>query len=59
MITEDAVTRSRHRLRAYQAMVAGDIPFTMFYLVFLIALTQVSLIMADILYAVPIPRAGQ
>ncbi len=40
-------------------MVAGDIPFTMFYLVFLIALTQVSLIMADILYAVPIPRAGQ
>jgi peptide/nickel transport system permease protein len=41
---------------AYQAMVAGDIPFTMFYLVFLILLTQVSLIMADILYAVVDPR---
>jgi peptide/nickel transport system permease protein len=41
---------------AYQAMVAGDIPFTMFYLVFLILLTQVSLICADILYAVVDPR---
>lgn len=41
---------------AYQAMVAGDIPFTMFYLVFLILLTQISLMMADILYAVVDPR---
>jgi peptide/nickel transport system permease protein len=36
--------------------VAGDIPFTMFYMVFLIALTQVSLIIADIMYAVVDPR---
>jgi len=43
-------------LTAYDAMVSGDIPFTMFYVTFLIALTQVSLIIADILYAVVDPR---
>ncbi|MFR2457842.1 MAG: hypothetical protein ACLTAO_01570 [Christensenellales bacterium] len=37
-------------------MIAGDIPFTMFYLVFIIVLTQVSLIIADIMYAVVDPR---
>ena len=41
---------------SYQAMVGGDIPFTMFYLVFNIALTQVSLLVADIMYAVVDPR---
>lgn len=41
---------------SYQAMVGGDIPFTMFYLVFMTALTQVSLMLADILYAVVDPR---
>ena len=41
---------------AYNAMVGGDIPFTMFYLVFIILLTQVSLLAADILYAVADPR---
>lgn len=41
---------------AYGAMVAGDIPFTMFYSVFLILLTQVSLMVADIMYAVVDPR---
>lgn len=41
---------------AYGAMVAGDIPFTMFYSVFSIILTQVSLIIADIMYAVVDPR---
>ena len=41
---------------SYTAIVAGDIPFTMFYSVFLILLTQVSLITADIMYAVVDPR---
>ena len=41
---------------AYNAMITGDIPFTMFYMTFLIVLTQVSLIIADILYAVVDPR---
>jgi peptide/nickel transport system permease protein len=41
---------------AYEAIIVGDIPFTMFYMTFLIVLTQVSLIIADILYAVVDPR---
>ena len=41
---------------SYDAMKAGDIPFTMFYTVFTIVLTQVSLMIADILYAVVDPR---
>lgn len=41
---------------AYQAMTQGDIPFTMFYLVFIQVLTQVSLILADIAYAAADPR---
>jgi len=41
---------------AYQSMVSGDIPFAMFYLVFMFVLTQVSIMLADILYAVVDPR---
>ncbi|MPN60941.1 Oligopeptide transport system permease protein OppB [bioreactor metagenome] len=41
---------------AYQAVTQGDIPFAMFYLVFLLILTQVSLLAADILYAAADPR---
>jgi peptide/nickel transport system permease protein len=41
---------------SYQAMIRGDIPFSMFYTTFLIVLTQVSLIVADIMYAVVDPR---
>ena len=41
---------------SYQAMIRGDIPFSMFYTTFLILLTQVSLIVADIMYAVVDPR---
>lgn len=41
---------------SYQAMVRGDIPFAMFYIVFLLILTQVSILAADILYAVVDPR---
>lgn len=41
---------------SYQAMIRGDIPFSMFYTTFIIVLTQVSLIVADIMYAVVDPR---
>lgn len=41
---------------SYMSITAGDIPFTMFNLVFLQVLTQVSLIVADIMYAVVDPR---
>jgi len=41
---------------AYQAIIRGDIPFAMFYTTFQIILTQVSLLIADIMYAVVDPR---
>ena len=41
---------------SYQAIIRGDIPFAMFYATFLILLTQISLIIADIMYAVVDPR---
>lgn len=41
---------------SYNSMVRGDIPFTMFYSVFGIALTQISLFLADITYAIVDPR---
>ena len=41
---------------SYGAITRGDIPFAMFYITFLIVLTQISLIVADIMYAVVDPR---
>ena len=41
---------------SYDAMVAGDLPFTMFYSIFGLILTQLSLMLADIMYAVVDPR---
>lgn len=41
---------------AYQSMVSGDIPFSMFYLVFMAFLTLLGTLIADILYAVVDPR---
>ena len=41
---------------SYQAMIAGDLPFSMFYLVFLSVLTLLGNLIADILYAVVDPR---
>ena len=41
---------------SYDAMVAGDLPFTMFYSMFGLILTQISLMLADIMYAVVDPR---
>ena len=41
---------------SYQAMVGGDIPFSMFYLVFIAILTLLGNLISDILYAVVDPR---
>ena len=41
---------------SYQSMVAGDIPFSMFYMVFLAMLTLAGNLISDILYAVVDPR---
>ncbi len=41
---------------AYQAMVAGDIPFSIFYLTFLAALTLLGNLISDIAYAIVDPR---
>ncbi len=41
---------------SYQSMVAGDIPFSIFYLTFLAVLTLLGNLISDILYAVVDPR---
>ena len=41
---------------SYTAMVAGDIPFSMFYLTFIAILTLIGNLISDILYAVVDPR---
>ncbi len=41
---------------AYQAMVAGDIPFSVFYLTFLAALTLLGNLLSDVAYAWVDPR---
>lgn len=41
---------------SFQAMVGGDIPFSMFYLTFLAILTLAGNLISDILYAVVDPR---
>ena len=56
MITEEIFQIPGIGRVAFQAMITGDIPFAMFYTVFLMILTQISLIIADIMYAVVDPR---
>jgi peptide/nickel transport system permease protein len=41
---------------SYDAMVAGDIPFSMFYMSFLAVLTLLGTLIADVMYAVVDPR---
>ncbi|MCH5324236.1 MAG: ABC transporter permease [Eubacterium sp.] len=41
---------------SYQAMVVGDIPFSMFYMTFIAVLTLAGNLISDILYAVVDPR---
>lgn len=61
MFTGSQITETMYQIPgigyiAYQAMIRGDIPFAMFYLTFILLLTQVSLLVADIMYAVVDPR---
>ncbi len=56
MITETMFKMEGIGYVSYNAMYKGDIPFAMFYTVFIMILTQVSLIVADIMYAAVDPR---
>ena len=56
MITETLFQIPGIGWTSYKAMVSGDIPFSMFYLLFLAALTLLGTLIADILYAVVDPR---
>ena len=56
LITETLFSIPGIGFASYQAMVAGDIPFTMFYLSFIAVLTLAGNLISDILYAVVDPR---
>ncbi len=56
LITEQLFGINGIGLTSYNAMVNGDIPFSMFYLVFMAVLTLAGNLISDILYAVVDPR---
>ena len=56
LITETLYSINGIGYTSYNAMVAGDIPFSMFYLVFMAILTLLGYLISDILYAVVDPR---
>ncbi|MCI6005176.1 MAG: ABC transporter permease [Blautia sp.] len=56
MITETLFQIPGIGYTSYQCLISGDIPFTMFYMVFLAMLTLLGNLIADILYAVADPR---
>ena len=56
LITETLFSIPGIGFASYQSMVAGDIPFSMFYLMFMAVLTLLGNLLADILYAVVDPR---
>ena len=56
LITETLFSLPGIGYNSYQSMIAGDIPFTMFYLAFLAIMTLASNLLSDILYAVVDPR---
>ena len=56
LITETLFSINGIGYTAYQSMVTGDIPFTMFYLTFMAVLTLLGNLISDILYAVVDPR---
>ena len=56
LITETLYSIPGIGFTSYNAMVAGDIPFSMFYLVFMAILTLLGNLISDILYAVVDPR---
>ncbi len=56
LITETLYSIPGIGYASYHAMVAGDIPFSMFYLAFLAILTLLGNLIADLLYAAVDPR---
>lgn len=56
LITETLFSINGIGYTSYQSMIAGDIPFTMFYLTFIAVLTLLGNLISDILYAVVDPR---
>ena len=56
MITETLFQIPGIGYTSYLAMIEGDIPFTMFYMLFMAVLTLLGTLIADILYAVVDPR---
>ncbi len=56
LITETLFSIPGIGFTSFQSMVAGDIPFSMFYLVFVSVMTLLGNLIADILYAVVDPR---
>ena len=56
LITETLFSIPGIGLTSYDAMVGGDIPFSMFYLTFLAILTLLGNLISDVLYAVVDPR---
>lgn len=56
LITETLYMINGIGYTSYNAMVAGDIPFSMFYLTFMAILTLAGNLISDILYAVVDPR---
>ncbi len=56
LITETLYSLPGIGFTSYESMVAGDIPFSMFYLVFMAVLTLLGNLISDILYAVVDPR---
>lgn len=56
LITETLYSIPGIGYTSYQAMIAGDIPFSMFYLTFMAVLTLAGNLISDILYAVVDPR---
>ncbi len=56
LITEQLFSIPGIGYTAYQSMIVGDIPFTMFYLTFMAILTLLGNLIADLLYAAVDPR---
>lgn len=56
LITETLYSIQGIGYASYHAMVAGDIPFSMFYLSFIAVLTLVGNLISDILYGIVDPR---
>lgn len=56
LITETLFALPGIGYTSYQSMIAGDIPFSMFYMTFMAILTLLGNLISDILYAVVDPR---